>query len=455
MARARPAAARVNARVGGLLLTLCALSLSVPWQGRVAAQTGEAASPETQHRAAENQQKQPEKNEPHPAVKLQATYTGDGVANLRGGRRRGLVHLGTLQLTLLAKLDKLVGWPGARLFLHTLTSFGGHPSRLVGDVQALDNMAAPTIPLSLYEAWIEQNLLQLRLSLLAGFYDVNSEFQVSHPGMLFLHSAQGIGSAIALSGPRGPSIFPVTSPGARIKVVPIAPVYAQVAVLSGHPGNLGGPQGLQHDRSGRVLVVYEAGGYLGLAPAPAPEPMARRRYLQRQTLPHYRAKFAVGGFAYSGRAPGVERRVGEATATHHVAEHGLYALADALVFKERASSREGLWLFARLGSASPAIDAFPLFMGGGVVYQGLFPGRGDDELGLAVAVARAGAPYRRARTAASMPSAASEQAWELTYLAHVTSWLTIHADLQYIVHPSADPSIPNALVLMARYQIGF
>src|SRR5436190_1308574 len=117
-------------------------------------------------------------------VILTFSYTGELVHNAGGGARRGTTFAGGAggELTLL--LGRLVGWHGARIFVFALGTHGGAPSDLVGDVQGVSNLEAPPA-LRLEEAWLQQNLLDNRLSWLVGRYDLNTEFYRLQSGALF------------------------------------------------------------------------------------------------------------------------------------------------------------------------------------------------------------------------------------------------------------------------------
>ena len=117
-------------------------------------------------------------------------YDGDAFANLAGGQRRGAIYLGNLQLQLFVDGERLMGWRGATLSLTGLWTHGSRPSQLSGDAQGVSNIEAPP-EVQLYEAWLQQNLLFNHLSLLAGLYDLNSEFYTLQSAALFLNSSFG------------------------------------------------------------------------------------------------------------------------------------------------------------------------------------------------------------------------------------------------------------------------
>jgi len=49
----------------------------------------------------------------------------------------------------------------------------------------------------------------------------------------------------------------------------------------------------------------------------------------------------------------------------------------------------------------------------------------------------------------------AETTLELSYLSQVSKYLTVQPDLQYVIHPNTVPSLANAWVLQARFEIAF
>src|SRR5205807_6153245 len=123
-------------------------------------------------------------------VILTFSYTGELVHNAGGGTRRGTSFAGAAGGEVMLLLGRLVGWHGARIFVFALGTHGGAPSDLVGDVQRVSNLeASPPGAVRLEEAWLQQNLLDNRLSWLVGRYDLNTEFYRLQSGALFNNSS--------------------------------------------------------------------------------------------------------------------------------------------------------------------------------------------------------------------------------------------------------------------------
>lgn len=279
-----------------------------------------------------------------------------------------------------------------------------------------------------------------------GRYDLNTEFDVNRTGSLFLHSSHGIGAVFGLSGRNGPSIFPVTSLAARIRVRMRTRSYVQAAVMDGVPGrpsDLGGTV-VHFGANDGVLVATELGTYLGEAPTDPASLVDRTRLVDAPV------KLAAGGWTYttalpewtSINAPGAVERSGGST--------GLYLLAEGRIVREPGTDDQGLAGFGRVGWADDRHNRFASYVGTGLVYTGLLPGRDADQVGLAVAAARNGAAYAAAQRRAGRGVTNAEVTVEATYAAPVLPWLTVIGDVQYVANPNTDPSISDALLAGLR-----
>lgn len=378
---------------------------------------------------------------------LGIAYTGDVMANVRGGLRRDAIVLDNLDVTLAVNGGPLLGWSGTTAFVYGLANQGGNPSAFIGDVQVANNIEAP-LSWRMYEAWAQQVFGKGRFSVLAGLYDVNSEFDVMQTAMLFLNSSHGIGAEFAASGRNGPSIFPVTSLGMRGRWLPAYPWYVQAGMFDGVPGDPDDPGGTQ-------ILFEEGDGLLFTAEAGRARSLSRsvgHRYqrVSRTADPEYRSKVALGGWIYTSRfdtwsaAPPTERE----------RSWGLYVLGDAHLYPEPGGeATEGLAGFLHVGLANGSVNRFVSYTGAGLVYTGPFEGRPADRIGVGVAVAHNGSAYMEAQRRQGQGVDRSEINIEFTYGAILTSWCTIKGDVQYIVHPNTDPSVSNALVIGGRILI--
>jgi porin len=124
-----------------------------------------------------------------------------------------------------------------------------------------------------------------------------------------------------------------------------------------------------------------------------------------------------------------------------------------MLYRNVLSSNGGLRGFARFGLANGHVNCFDYHIGGGIVYTGLLPFREEDELGYAVASAHASNDYQSYYQSLYLTSVSTETSHEFTYKMKFAEWLFVQYDVQYIVHPSADPSILNATVGGVRLEV--
>lgn len=357
-------------------------------------------------------------DESHGPLLLQVTYTGDVIGNVAGGRRQDVRYLDNLDLVFEADLEALAGWTGAQVHVYGLYNNGASISDLAGDVQAVSNIETGVRALRLYEAWIDQKIGEA-ISLRAGLYDLNSEFDALDSAGLFVGSAHGIGTDIAQTGENGPSIFPSTSLALRLAVTSATGWSARVAILDGVPGDPAHPQ-----RS--VVRLGEGDGALLIGELQAP--LGRGKLL----LGHWRYTASYSRNDGMGSDDG---------------NHGVYLRAE-LPLWERAERRiDG---FTRLGTASGRFNMFDRFASAGLKFSGWVPGRDADEFGIAIAAGFTSASYR-----ANNGSSAAELAMEASYRAQIRPWFALQPNLHYIRHPSANPLVADALVVGLRAEFSF
>lgn len=378
-------------------------------------------------------------------------YDGDGFADAVGGLRRGTTYVGNLHLQATLDGEALFHVPGVTVFLNALGVHGGSPGDFSGDAQGVSNMAAPS-EMKLYEAWLQWNLFSARLSILAGRYDLNTEFYRLQAGGLFLNGSFGIGPELGQSGVAGPSIFPSTSLGARVAYKPAPNVVLRAAVLDGVPvdrpdGTIGA-----FEPGDGALVVAEA-AFL-TRPAPTGMPRSPRFRIGRASgLPPYDDKLAIGGWVYSTALPDLSEVDAAGQPVRRRGTGGAYLIGEHQLLQRAEGAVRRLAVFLQAGYADARVVRFGTYVGAGLVSTGLVPARPSDELGLAVAAARNGSHYLAARAALARPTTSAEVAIELTYLAQVTGWLAVQPDVQYIVHPDTDPTRPDALALQLRFEV--
>jgi porin len=383
-----------------------------------------------------------------------ATYTADGFANVAGGIERGAAALDNLDLTVTVDLDAL-GWvPRTDLFVYGLGNQGGSISEHVGDVQGIDNIETVNA-WRVYEAFVQYRTPGGRVSLLGGLYDVNSEFDVLQSAQLFINSSFGIGAAFALSRDSGPSIFPFTSLGGRVRAVPHPNWYVQAAVLDGRPSAPGDSRGdpFQFGANDGVLVVAETGWSPPTSGAAATSPEAlRHRQVSRLRAPSHRAHVGAGFWYYSARFDRLAPLPSDPASTLR-GNRGAYVLGEWRIYTETDPATGACHVFGQAGLADDRVNRIAAYTGAGLVYTGMLAGRPNDAMGLGLAVAHNGGTYKRQQRRRGRSVDAAEWTGELTYAAALTAWLTLQGNVQYVRHPGTRPARDDALALGLRAQV--
>src|SRR5215469_467363 len=129
-------------------------------------------------------------------------------------------------------------------------------------------------------------------------------------------------------------------------------------------------------------------------------------------------------------------------------DYGFYLEGQQMIYRYGGPGSDiGLtpWL-AITYNPQQSINQLPLFALTGVIYHGLIPGRGDDNLGC-------GFYYGKLSTA--LPAATGEKVLELDYTLWATPWLGITPDFQYVFNPSGGSSSRNAAVPGLQFQVLF
>lgn len=362
-------------------------------------------------------------------VTISAVYTADIRSNVDGGIARGTRYLDNVDLQVAVDADGLIGWHGARLFVYGIYNNGVALSpTLVGDIQSVSNVETDVRAARLFEAWVEQDVGR-NASIKVGLYNLNSEFDTTQSGGLFLISSHGIGPDFSQSGRNGPSIFPVTSLALRGEIKLGKNWLARVAVLDGVPGDPAHPARTAIKLSGRdgALIVGEVD------------------YLKGGT------KAAIGVWGYTARFDDVAATAPDPAGRGNT---GAYVFVEHPLVGTRADDPQGLAGWLRVGVADARFNAIGSYFGGGLVYTGLFRGRKDDQAGISFAAANFGDRYRQGRTLAGDLTGRREIVLEAAYHTVLAPWLSVQPDVQYVINPGGDSRLRNAVVLGARIKIG-
>jgi porin len=344
-----------------------------------------------------------------------------------GGGRDGSGAMSHLDLSWKGDLGAMWGWDGAQAYLNLIDDRGNTVNAsYTGSFLGVSNIEVVRPTHRFLHAWVDQALLDRRLSVLVGLYPVDSEFAVVDAAAALISPACGALPDFGLS--RGPSIFNNSSLGMRLKWRTDG-TYAMAAVLDGRPGSPRNPVGthVRLDRGDGALVLAEAGHVDTAGNEPVP-----------------RAKYAFGLWRYTSRVPELAdtavdgKPLGRRSA-------GWYAL----VAHRMAEGVDGFARYsANDGRTVPLAGALSL----GLRWAGPWPGRAGDTLSVAWTRVATADGWRRTQALAGAPATPFEAGLELSYQAQIAPALVLAPTLQFLRHPGASRAAGDARVLGVRLE---
>ncbi len=364
------------------------------------------------------------------AFTFTGAYVVDLLGDLDGGKARGARYLDFVKLS--AAYDGAAAGRQGLTALVSIEHVNGADisNELIGVSQAVTNIEATPEAFRFYEAWVQKEIGGGAGAVKAGLIDLNANFDVQETAALFLNSSDGIGPDFSDSGLNGPSIFPTPALAVTAFWRPAAGWTAQAGVFDGVAGD-------PNDRGRFVAVqISPRDGALIVA-------QVERRFGDA-------ARLEAGAWTYTASfaaldqfdAAGAPRRIG--------GNGGLYGLVEGRLARKPKSGEGGLSGWLRLGVANGDINRVADYLGAGLVYIGLFPGRDKDQAGVAISRAGFGDGAHAAAARGGVSLADAENIFEATYRYGVTDWLNIQPDLQYVVHPGGNPGLGNAVVAGVR-----
>ena len=404
-----------------------------------------------------------------PGLCLAGTVTGDGVANISGGVRRGVSAVGQVRLDLTADLAALAGLDGWRAATSVIGIYGRQPTATqVGSLAPVSNIEALST-IRLFELWVERSLgdwASVRFGQLAA----DAEFAIAAGAANLVNGTFGWPVALAGALPSGGPAYPLATPGIRLALGdPDGGTGLRFGVFSGDPGGAYGegtdPQ--RHNRHGTLFSTRGGAFYLlevvtGAA-APevdeAPRPWVLKIGGWYHTGGVDSVRFDEGGVSLADpTSSGTPRRFGN--------NYGGYAVAEATLWRGEDSA---VTVFGRAFAQPEDRNAVDLQLDGGIAWRGPF-GRGEDTLSLGVSWARIGARSRDfdrdlITFGAIRPVRSHETVLEINYdTSVIKDRLAIRPFAQALFNPAAgEPderrdgtrALPTAVVLGLRAVLTF
>lgn len=368
-------------------------------------------------------------------VEVGLNYKADFWNAADGGAKRGSAYVGAATLALDVDNEKLLGIKGNSANLTVMNTHGGKPNSYVGSIQGVDNFEVATPATFVYEAWVQQNFLDDKVSILAGLRDLNVEFVVTDMSANFIKPVMQIGQDFAQTGQNGPSVYPVTALSGRLRVQPTDTSYIQAAIFDGVPGDLNRPRGTHINIANKdgALLIAEA----GITPWNDPQAEGAAN------------KFAIGAWTYTKQFPDFIEVDGSGDPVLQKSQ-GAYALASYQFYKDTQDRTVGGFL--RIGATNGDVSQTRWAYEAGVVGKGWIPTRSEGEIGIGIAQAHNADRFIQATGDGTLHD---EHSYEIYYLDTIAPGVTVQPDFQYISNPGTTAGVGDATLLGLRVNIDF
>jgi porin len=359
-----------------------------------------------------------------------AGYATDLLANPVGGARQGFAYAGELEASLEFDLETLLGLKGSSFFIGAAWNSGQDLSERKIDNLFTVAQAFEGQSVRLAQMYFEQQLLDGALDLAIGRLSPGNDFATSELYGNYVSAGVNENPFSLSLNVESFSTDPVASWGFRAIVQPAERFYVAAGVYNADP-KVG-----DDDENGVDFALNPQDGVLVIAEA-------GYRRNQETGATGLSGNFKIGGYHDSSdfghfSDPDDQRK----------GNYGLYVLLDQMIYREGgAGSAQGLTPWAALTFAPiERVNTLPLFAAGGLVYQGLFPGRDDDATNL-------GLYY--GRFSDDLPDQSFETVLEVNHRFQLAPWLYVTPDFQYVFRPGGSDKEPDAAVLGAEIGIDF
>ena len=377
-------------------------------------------------------------------------YVGEAATNLHGGYNDDRTARWSDQFALGMKLDlqKILGWNDAEFKLAITERSGRNLSNdrisdpRAGQFSSVQEVWGRGQTWRLTQMWVKQKYFDGALDVKVGRFgegeDFNS-FPCDFQNLAFCGSQVGnwVGGIWYN--------WPVSQWAMRVKYNITPEFFAQVGVFEQNPSNLETGNGFKLSGSGTKGMIL---------------PVELVWTPQVNGLP---GEYRLGYYYSTAKADDIE----DASRTHS-SKHGWWVVAQQQVTAHNGDANRGLNLFANFTVHDKATNVVDNYQQVGLVYKGAFDGRPKDDIGFGVARIHVNDDVKKRSellNAANgiddydnpgfMPIQRTEYNAELYYGFHVTNWLTVRPNLQYIKSPGGVDEVDNALVAGLKIQTSF
>ncbi|MCK1784231.1 carbohydrate porin [Pseudomonas sp. TNT11] len=391
-------------------------------------------------------------------------YVGEGATNVHGGYNHDRTARYTAQWALGTHLDlqKLLGWNDAEFQLLVTERNGNNLSNeRVSDPRAPQLSSVQEVwgrgqTWRLTQMWYRQKFFDSALDLKLGRLGVNEDF-ASFPcdfqSLSFCSAPIGnVAGDVWYSGP-------VSQWGGRVRYNLNEQWAVQVGAYEQNPSYLSTGNGFKLSGSGTkgALVPVEV----------IWKPTVGQQALPGEYRLGYYHSSAAANDVYEDINGAPQALTGQAPKSRS-SKHGAWIMGQQQLTAHHGDASRGLSVFASLTVHDKATSSIESFQNIGAVYKGPFDARPKDDIGLGVARLKVNDDVTKRQRLINdstgitdydnplyVPVQHSEYNIELNYGVHVTDWLTVRPNVQYVRNPGGVYEVDNAWVAGLKLQASF
>ncbi|RON99983.1 porin [Pseudomonas moraviensis] len=395
-------------------------------------------------------------------IDIKADYVGEMGANLHGGYDDDKTGRYSDQFGLGVALDlqKLWGWDNTQAKIQ-LTNRNGYniSNDRVGDPRAGTLSSSQEVygrghMVRLTQLWIQHQFFDNKLDVKAGYFGEGEDFNT------FPCDFQNLAFCGSQVGNWATNIWynwPVSQAAIRVKYNINDELYAQIGAYNQNPSQLEHGNGFKLSGSGTKGTVLPV--ELVWSPKVNSLPGEYRVGYYKSTADANDVREDVNGF--DAATTGDEYK-------SHSSKHGYWFVAQQQLTSHNGDATRGLNIAANATFHDKDTNFIDNYQSVMLVYKGPFDARPKDDIGIGAARIHVNKDVKRNAellnasngvsdydNAAFSPIRETEYNYELNYGFHVTNWLTVRPNLQYITHPGGVDEVDNALVAGLKIQSTF
>ena len=390
-------------------------------------------------------------------IDIKADYVGEVGANLHGGYNDDKTARYSDQFGLGVALDlqKLWGWDNTQAKIQLTNRNGQNISNdRVGDPRAGTLSSSQEVygrghMVRLTQLWIQHQFLDGKLDVKAGYFGEGEDFNT------FPCEFQNLAFCGSQVGNWATNVWynwPVSQAALRVKYNITPELYAQIGAYNQNPSQLEHGNGFKLSGSGTKGTVLPV--ELVWSPKVNDLPGEYRVGYYKSTAPADDVKVNITN-------DGEDYRVRDS-------KHGYWLVVQQQLTSHNGDASRGLHIAANAtfhDKQTNIVDNYQSLM---FVYKGPFDARPKDDIGIGAARIHVNDDVKKSAELINAsigatdysdplytPLRNTEYNYELNYGFHVTNWLTVRPNLQYITHPGGVDQVDNALVAGLKIQSTF